>query len=390
MEQLQAKSAPLVLTADNPRDKLKEITDKLENGIKGIFEGGQYKTYLNILSKFHNYSFNNCLLIAIQKPDATLVAGFNAWKKNFKRHVKKGEKGIKIIAPAPYKAKKEVEQLDAKGKPIVGADGKPVKEELEITIPAFTVATVFDVSQTDGEPLPQLGTGELTGSVEQYNDFFIVLKGVSPVPIDFEKIKTGAKGYFHIAEKRIAINEGMSGLQTLKTLIHEIAHARIHDIDKNAPKDISRPDRRTREVEAESIAYTVCQHYGIDTSDYSFGYIAEWSGSKALDVLKSSLDTIRKEANAIITDVDTCFTELKQTAEQSTQTPEAPAHGENVATIIAKVKAGETVNFTDLTVAINKDKQWTSNINERQPHQFVRDGKQQCHTRGNRNPGLGD
>jgi len=315
-------AAPFVLTADNPRDKLKEITDKLENGIKGIFESEQYKTYLNTLSKFHNYSFNNCLLIAMQKPDATRVAGFNAWRKDFKRNVQKGEKGIKIIAPAPFKTKQEVDKLDGNGKPVIGADGKRVKEEKEVTIPAFTVATVFDVSQTDGEPLPQLGVSELTGSVEHYKEFFAAVEKVSPVPVDFEKIKTGAKGYFHLEEKRIAINEGMSDLQNLKTLIHEIAHARIHDIDKNAPKE-EQPDRRTREVEAESIAYTVCQHYGLDTSDYSFGYVASWSGGKELDILKSSLDTIRKEADAIITEVDKHFAELTQdktqTVEQTTE-----------------------------------------------------------------------
>jgi len=307
-------AAPFVLKADNPRDKLKEITDKLETGVQGIFQSEQYKRCLETFSKFHNYSLNNCLLIAMQKPNATRVAGFNAWQKDFKRQVQKGEKGIKIIAPAPFKAKKEVDKLDAKGKPVMGADGKPVKEEKEITIPAFTVATVFDVSQTDGEPLPTLAT-ELTGSVEQYKEFFAAVEKTSPVPVDFEKIPTGAKGYFHFAEKRIAIQEGMSELQNVKTLIHEIAHARIHDIDKDTPLN-ERPDSRTREVEAESIAYTVCQHYGLDTSDYSFGYIAGWSGGKELDVLKSSLDTIRKEADAIIGEVDKQFAELTQNKEQ--------------------------------------------------------------------------
>jgi len=221
----------------------------------------------------------------------------------------------------------EVDKLDAKGKPIIGKDGKPIKEQQEITVPAFTVATVFDVSQTDGEPLPQLGVSELTGSVDQYKDFFAAVEKVSPVPVDFEKIQSGAKGYFHLEEKRIALNEGMSELQNLKTLIHEIAHARIHDIDLNAPKDETRPDRRTREIEAESIAYTVCQHYGLDTSDYSFGYVAGWSGGKELDVLKSSLDTIRKEADAIIGEVDKHFAELTQDkAQEKTQTaPEATA-----------------------------------------------------------------
>lgn len=318
-------AAPFVLVADNPRDRMKEITDKLEKGIKGIFESEQYKTYLKTLSKFHNYSFNNCLLIAMQKPDASHVAGFTAWREDFKRQVRKGEKGIKILAPAPFKTKKEVDKLGANGKPIIGRDGKRVKEEKEITVPAFKVTTVFDVSQTDGEPLPQIGVNELTGSVDRYKDFFAALEKTSRVPIGFEKIASGAKGYYEQNDKRIAINEGMSELQSLKTLIHEIAHSRLHDIDKNAPKETPRPDRRTREVEAESIAYTVCQHYGLDTSDYSFAYVATWSGDKQLDALKSSLDTIRKEADAIISEVDKHFTELTQSKEQTAEKP-APEH----------------------------------------------------------------
>jgi|GEM_PF-1164597 len=312
--------APFVLIADNPRDRMKEITDKLVNGVKGIYESEQYKTVLKTLSKFHNYSLNNCLLIAMQNPAATHVGGFTFWRDKMKSPVKPGEKGMKIIAPSPFKTKKMVDAVDAGGKPIF-KDGRRVKEEKEVTVPAFRVATVYDVSQTEGEPLPQLGVSELTGSVEQYKDFYAAVEKVSPVPVDFEKIPTGAKGYFSIEEKRIAINEGMSELQNLKTLIHEIAHARIHDIDKNAPKNEARPDRNTREVEAESIAYAVCQHYGLDTSEYSFGYVASWSGDKQIDTLKSSLDTIRKEAGAIITEIDKNFAELSQdkvqTAEQT-------------------------------------------------------------------------
>jgi len=351
-------AAPFILKADNPRDKLKEITDKLETGIKGIFESDKYKNYLTTLSKFHNYSLRNCLLIAMQKPDATHVAGFNAWQKDFKRQVQKGEKGIKIIAPAPFKTQKEVDKLDAKGKPIIGKDGKTVKEQQEVTIPAFTVATVFDVSQTDGEPLPQLGVSELTGSVDQYKDFFAAVEKVSPVPVDFEKIQSGAKGYFHLEEKRIALNEGMSELQNLKTLIHEIAHARIHDIDLNAPKDGNRPDRRTREIEAESIAYTVCQHYGLDTSDYSFGYVAGWSGGKELDVLKSSLDTIRKEADAIIGEVDKHFAELTQDkAQEKTQTPQEVTTPEAVTPAVdLKVVADYMQKQYDTIQAADPDK----------------------------------
>jgi antirestriction protein ArdC len=298
-------TVPIVLTTDNPREKLKEITDKLEAGIKGIFESDQYKTYLNTLSKFHSYSFNNCMLIAMQKPDATHVAGYNSWRDNFKRQVMGGEKGIKIIAPTPYKIKREQERIDPKsGKPVLGTDGKPVTEEVTVKIPAFKVTTVFDISQTQGEPLPEIGVDELTGNVEKFKDFLSALEKSSPVPIKIEDIQGGAKGYYSQADKRIVIQEGMGELQTLKTAIHEIAHARLHDIDKNAPKDTPRPDATTREVEAESVAYTVCQHYGLDTSDYSFGYIAGWSGNKELDVLKASLETIRIEAASIIGEVD--------------------------------------------------------------------------------------
>jgi antirestriction protein ArdC len=308
---------PIALTADNPRDRLKEATAKLEAGIKGIFESEQYKTYLQTLSKFHNYSANNCLLIAMQCPTASYVAGFNDWRDKFKRPVKKGEKGMNIFAPAPFKAKKEVDRLDASGKPVIGKDGKRVKDEVEITVPAFKVVTVFDASQTDGEPLPHIGVNELSGSVDRYKEMFAALEKTSPVPVAFENITSGAKVYYQQPEKRIAVNEGMSELQNLKTLIHEIAHARLHAIDANIPiKDQNLPDRRTREVEAESIAYTVCARYGLDTSDYSFGYVATWSGEKQLDALKASLDTIRKEADAIIPEVDKHFTELQQAAER--------------------------------------------------------------------------
>lgn len=311
--------APFVLVSDNSRDKLKEITGKLEAGIKGIFESEQYKTYLKTLSKFHNYSMNNCLLIAFQKPDATRVAGFVAWRDDFKRPVMKGQKGIKIIAPAPFKTKKEMERIDPNTqRPAIGRDGKPIREEVEITIPAFKVTSVFDVSQTDGEPLPQIGVDELTGSVDRYKEFFAALEKSAPFPIAFEKITSGAKGYCNYEEKRIAINEGMSELQNLKTAIHEITHARLHRVDKDAPKEQQpRIDQRAREVQAESVAYTVCQHYGLDTSDYSFGYVATWSGDKELDVLKASLEAIHKEADAIITEIDGHLADLQKSREQT-------------------------------------------------------------------------
>ena len=309
-------AAPFVLVSDNADDKLKEITSKLENGIAGIFGSEKYKSYLNTLSKFHDYSPNNCLLIAMQNPNATRVAGYNAWRDDFKRQVMKDEKGIKILAPT--KAKKQVDKLDADGKPIIAKDGKPEKVEIEVIIPKFRVVSIFDVSQTDGEPLPTLGVNELAGSVDRYKDFFAALEKTSPVPVAFEEIKTGSKGYHHMEENRIAIKDGMSELQNLKTLIHEIAHARLHAIDDTLPlSGQGLPDRRTREVQAESIAYTVCQHFGIDTSDYSFGYLAAWSGDKQLDTLKSSLDTIHKEAAAIISEVDRHFAELAQSREHT-------------------------------------------------------------------------
>ena len=312
---------PIVLTSEKPAEKLKEITDRLEQGIAELFDSERYREYLKVMSKFHNYSFRNTVLIAMQKPDASLVAGFSAWKNNFERNVMKGQKGIKIIAPSPYKIKQEMQKIDPHTqKPIIGKDGKPVTEEKEITIPAYKVVSVFDVSQTEGKELPDIAVDELTGDVDRYKDFFAALEKTSPVPIAFENIEGGSHGYYHLEDKRIAINEGMSELQTLKTAIHEIAHAKLHDIDLNAPKDEQpRVDRRTREVEAESVAYTVCQHYGLDTSDYSFGYVAGWSSGRELSELKSSLETIRSAAAEIINSIDANFAEL-QKAQDKEQT----------------------------------------------------------------------
>ena len=330
---------PIVLTSEKPAEKLKEITDRLEQGITELFESERYKEYLRVMSKFHNYSFNNTLLIAMQKPDASLVAGFSAWKNNFGRNVMKGQKGIKIIAPSPYKVKQEMKKIDPHTQqPIIGKDGKPVTEEKEITIPAYKVVSVFDVSQTEGKELPDIAVDELTGDVERYRDFFATLEKTSPVPIGFEQIPGSSHGYYHLEDKRIAIQEGMSELQTLKTAIHEIAHAKLHDIDLNAPENEQQPraTRRTREVEAESVAYTVCQHYGLDTSDYSFGYVAGWSSGRELSELKSSLETIRSAAAEIINSIDEHIAELskaqdkEQTVEQEqpdkekTAAPEQP------------------------------------------------------------------
>lgn len=346
---------PIILTADKPAEKLKEITDRLEQGITELFDSERYKEYLQVMSKFHNYSFNNTLLIAMQKPDASLIAGFNAWKNNFGRNVMRGEKGIRILAPSPYKIRQEVEKKDPQtGKTVIGKDGKPVMETKEIQIPAYKVVAVFDVSQTEGRELPAIGANELTGDVEQYGDFFAALEKTSPVPMGFEKIEGTAHGYYHLEEKRIAIDFGMSELQNLKTAIHEIAHAKLHDIDLNAPQEEQgeRPDRRTREVQAESIAYTVCQHYGLDTSDYSFGYVAGWSSGRELAELKASLETIRATAAEIINSIDGHLAEIQkereeQRAQEAEKEPTPDLSAEPTVTIewseSPQLREGETI-----------------------------------------------
>ena len=294
------------------KQKVKEITDKLEAGLKELFESEKYKSYLSTMSKFHNYSFNNTLLIAMQKPEATLVAGYQAWQKNFERHVNKGEKAIRILAPAPYKIKEERDKLDpVTGQMMFDENGMPQKEETEVTIPAFRAVSVFDVSQTDGKPIPELEVNELLSTVEGYEDFVQALMNISPVPIAFEDIPGDSKGYFSTAEKRIAVQENMSESQTLKTMVHEVAHSMLHDKEVNQSMDIPVKDRNTKEVEAESVAFTVCQHFGIDTSDYSFGYIAGWSSGRNMKELKSSLDTIRKTASELITGIEGAMQELQ-------------------------------------------------------------------------------
>lgn len=345
---------PIMLNAEKPAEKLKEITDRLEQGISELFESDRYKEYLSVMSKFHNYSFNNTVLIAMQKPDASLIAGFNAWKNEFGRNVKRGEKGIRIIAPSPFTVKKQMEKIDPKTqRPVIGRDGKPVTEEKEVTIPAFKVVSVFDVSQTEGRELPNLAVDALTGNVDKYKDFFAALEKTSPVPVGFEKMESGTHGFYHLEEKRIALSEGESELQTLKTLIHEIAHAKLHDIDLNAPieEQPDHPDHRTREVEAESIAYTVCQHYGLDTSDYSFGYVAGWSSGKELTELKNSLETIRNTAAEIIGSVDGHFAELQkaqgkeQTAGQEAPKQETPANPEYIYMVHANPRSDSRENL---------------------------------------------
>lgn len=311
-------------------DSVKEITDKLEQGLKELFDSEKFKAYLNTMSKFHNYSFNNTLLIAMQKPDATLVAGFQSWQKNFERHVNKGEKGIKIMAPSPYKKKQEMEVIDPKTqRPVMGDDGKPKTEEVEITIPAFRPVTVFDVSQTTGKVIPSLGADELRFSVEGFEDFMKAMERVAPVPIEYMNISSGAKGYFSPSEQKIAIQKDMGESQTVKTAVHETAHSLLHDKDNVRVEGIEDGDKKTRstkEVEAESVAYTVCQHFGIDTSDYSFAYVAGWSSGKEMPELKESMDTIRKTASQLITGIEDALKEIRLEREQSQEMAVEPTY----------------------------------------------------------------
>ena len=325
---------PIILSSEKPADKMKEITDRLEQGILGLYESDRYADYLRTMSKFHDYSLNNTILIAMQ--GGNLVKGYKQWEKEFDRHVKPGEKAIKILAPSPFTVKKQVEKIDPNTqKPVFDKDGKPVTEEKEIKIPAFRVVSVFDVSQTEGKELPTL-TYELTGNVEQYKDFFAALEKTSPFAMGFEALSGGVKGRCNYEEKRIIINEGMDELQNIKTAIHEIAHATLHDIDKDAPE---RPDRRTREVQAESVAYAVCQHYGLDTSDYSFGYIAGWSSGKELAELKGSLETIRSTAANLIDTIDGHFAEIQQAQDKEQTTEQAQPEAEAAAPELPKETA---------------------------------------------------
>ena len=333
---------PLILSSEKPADKMKEITDRLEQGILGIYESDRYADYLRTMSKFHNYSFNNTILIAMQ--GGSLVKGYKQWEKEFDRHVKPGEKAIKIIAPAPFTVKKQVEKIDPDTqKPVFDKDGKPVTEEKEIKIPAFRVVSVFDVSQTEGKELPTL-TYELAGNVEQYKDFFAALEKTSPFAMEFEALSGSIKGRCNYEEKRILINEGMDELQNIKTAIHEIAHATLHDTALAMPE---RPDRRTREVQAESVAYAVCQHYGLDTSDYSFGYIAGWSSGKELAELKGSLETIRSTAESLIDTIDGHFTEIQQAQDKEQTTEQAQPAQETAKQPEAEAAAPELPKETD-------------------------------------------
>ena len=288
--------------AEARKAEMEEITGKLEKGVKDIFKTENYKEYLNFCAKLPRYSVNNQILIMLQKPDATMCQSFTGWK-DMNRFVKKGEKGIRILAPSPYKMQKEQDKTDASGKTVLDKDGEPVKETVEITVNAFKPVSTFDVSQTEGEPLPTIGVNELTGSVEGYESLLAAIKEVVPVPISFEQIDSRAKGYFHLEENRIVVQEGMSEAQTVKTLLHEASHQALHSREAMAGSD-EKKSKNQKECEAESVAYVVCRHYGIDTSDYSFAYVATWSADKEVPELKASLDTIRRTASDLIVKID--------------------------------------------------------------------------------------
>ena len=300
------------------KDRMREIVDSIENGIKELFESDKYRQYLSTMSRFHRYSVNNTMLIYMQRPDATHVAGFNKWRDQFGRNVLKGEKGIRIIAPTPYKKKVEEIKTDPEtNAPVLDADGKAIIEEKEIRIPMFKVVSVFDVSQTSGKPLPQLAA-DLSGNVQQYEVFMEALRRASPVPMEIKSVARDTDGFFSAKAQSITIRAGMSEVQTVCAAVHEIAHAKLHDYEHMTEladdgETILVPgekSRNTEEVEAESISYAVCQYYGIETGENSFGYIATWSKGKELKELRASLETINKTASELITDIDRHFAEI--------------------------------------------------------------------------------
>lgn len=306
----------------NANEKTSEVMQLLEDGVKAVFTSEKYLEYLKFSSKFHNYSFNNTLLILLQNPNASYVAGFNDWKKKHNRYVKKGEKGLRIIAPVPYKTKVDIPVYDSNNNPVI-IDGKPLTEEKTIQKLSFKVVSVFDISQTDGEPIPEL-TSELKANVENYADLFAAIQAYSEYPIEFIDIDDGAKGKCNFLDKKISINNGMSESQNIKTALHEVAHSKLHepnldDIDENIVLA-----RRTKEVQAESVAFIVANHFGIDTSEYSFEYIAGWSKDKELSDLKESLDTIQKEANNMIQGIQEQYDLIikSKTVEQVVDSPE--------------------------------------------------------------------
>lgn len=323
------EAGPIILKGKTKDEYMKEITDKLEAGVRGVLDSENYKSYLTSMSKFHTYSFRNTMLIFLQKPDASLVAGAGKWQSEFERTRKQGERGLKILAPNFYKVKKRVPKKDPDtGEPIKDKDGKTVMDEQEITVPDYRVVSVYDVSQTEGKELPEAHVDMLSGDVEQFQDLQAALERSSPYAISIEPILDGAKGRCFYLEQRIAVNEGMGELQTLKTAIHEVAHARLYEKNSHLAED-KQPDKATREVQAESVAYAVCQYWGLDTSDYSFGYIANWSSGRDLKELQASLETIRAAANDLINEMEIHLLELQQ-ERQAQQEHTAPEQASDI------------------------------------------------------------
>jgi len=368
------------------RERLREITDGIEQGIKEMFESEKYRRYLSVMSRFHHYSVNNQMLIYMQRPDATLVAGFNKWKNQFQRHVKKGEKGITIIAPTPFKKKIEEEKLDPDTRmPMLDQDGKVITEEKEIQIPMFKPVKVFDAAQTEGKPLPQL-VSSLSGDVKDYDVFMEALRRTSQVPITVEPMEAGMDGYFHLEKQEIFLREGMSQVQTVSAAVHEIAHSRLHNYEKMTEladdgETILVPaekGRNTEEVEAESISYAVCQYFGIETSENSFGYIATWSQGKELKELRASLETINKTSSELISGIEKNYREICKErgidltgdapAQEPPQLPEVPEEK-----LDEYPMPDDTLNVADLEISGYMDGDMLPLSKERAAELFQRD-----------------
>ena len=348
------EAGPIILKGKTKDEYMKEITDKLEAGVRGVLDSENYKSYLTSMSKFHTYSFRNTMLIFLQKPDASLVAGAGKWQSEFERTRKQGERGLKILAPNFYKVKKRVPKKDPDtGEPIKDKDGKSVMDEQEITVPDYRVVSVYDVSQTEGKELPEAHVDMLSGDVEQFQDLQAALERSSPYAISIEPILDGAKGRCFYLEQRIAVNEGMGELQTLKTAIHEVAHARLYEKNSHLAED-KQPDKATREVQAESVAYAVCQYWGLDTSDYSFGYIANWSSGRDLKELQASLETIRAAANDLINEMEIHLLELQQErqAQQEHAAPEQAAEQPAPDSVFSTLPPEQQQEMTDSVKAM--------------------------------------
>ena len=348
------EAGPIILKGKTKDEYMKEITDKLEAGVRGVLDSENYKSYLTSMSKFHTYSFRNTMLIFLQKPDASLVAGAGKWQSEFERTRKQGERGLKILAPNFYKVKKRVPKKDPDtGEPIKDKDGKTVMDEQEITVPDYRVVSVYDVSQTEGKELPEAHVDMLSGDVEQFQDLQAALERSSPYAISIEPILDGAKGRCFYLEQRIAVNEGMGELQTLKTAIHEVAHARLYEKNSHLAED-KQPDKATREVQAESVAYAVCQYWGLDTSDYSFGYIADWSSGRDLKELQASLETIRAAANDLINEMEIHLLELQQErqAQQEHTAPEQAAEQPAPDSVFSTLPPEQQQEMTDSVKAM--------------------------------------